>query len=242
MRTDTRLRQIAFASDDLAAAAAALHAELGLDVAHRDPWVGMFGLANVVMPVGDQDFLEVVSPITEDASARRYLDRNGGDGGYMLIFESADLKTLRTEVDELGIRIVQAVEDEQHTSLQLHPKDCDGIMLSLDSASQDWLAAGPDWRQFVRTDVVSAVKAIEFAVDDPPTVAAKWVRITGARNSASTLNYTNLDVRLVPVAGGRLGLRSIEVVRGPNCPRHAGESRRICGVDFVFVEAEHSDV
>ena len=99
MPTTTRLRQIALAGKEIDAATASLTSELGLDVAHRDPWVAAFGLQNVILPIGDRDFLEVVSPITEDTSAGRYLDRNGGDGGYMLIFETPDIGALRPELE-----------------------------------------------------------------------------------------------------------------------------------------------
>jgi catechol 2,3-dioxygenase-like lactoylglutathione lyase family enzyme len=240
MRTSTRLRQIALASRDIDAATSTMNSELGLEVAHRDPWVAMFGLQNVVIPVGDQDFLEVVSPVAEDTSAGRYLDRHGGDGGYMLIFETPDIDALRPEIDALDVRIVQAIEDEAHTSLQLHPKDCDGIMLSLDSSSDQWLAAGPDWPQFVRTKIVTGIAAVEFAVQDPVSVAARWARLTGGAADGDTLSYTNLLLRLVPAGQGTPGLRAVHLVRGPACLHQPGESRRICGVDFVFTDAQEA--
>jgi catechol 2,3-dioxygenase-like lactoylglutathione lyase family enzyme len=243
MQLSTRLRQIALATNNIDAVASTLTSELGLEVAHRDPWVAMFGLQNVVMPIGDRDFLEVVSPVAEETSAGRYLDRNGGDGGYMLIFETADVDALRPEIDALGVRIVQAVEGEQHTSLQLHPKDCNGIMLSVDSASDDWLAAGPEWPQFVRTGIVTGIAAIEFAVDEPASVAQRWARLTGAfvdGANGDTVRCTNLLVRLVPPTDGRAGLRAIHLVRGPACRYQHGDTRRICGVEFVFTDAKEA--
>lgn len=238
MATTTRLRQIALASWDIDAATSRMESELGLEVAHRDPWVAEFGLQNVVMPIGDHDFLEVVSPIADDTSAGRYLDRNGGDGGYMLIFETTDVDALRQEVDALGVRIVQAIEGEAHTSLQLHPKDCNGIMISLDSAGDQWLAAGPDWPNFVHTELVTGLAAIEFAVDAPATVAQRWARLTGAHAIGNTLTYANLELRLVPKGDGPAGLRAIHVMPGTASRRAPGDRRIICGVDFVFTDAK----
>jgi hypothetical protein len=44
------------------------------EVAFNDPGVGHFGLENAVIPLGT-DFLEVVSPIEENTTAGRFLER-----------------------------------------------------------------------------------------------------------------------------------------------------------------------
>ena len=62
-----------------------LRRELGLDEPFRDPGVGVFGLENAVFAVGDT-FLEVVAPVQPDTTAGRYLQRRGGDSGYMAIY------------------------------------------------------------------------------------------------------------------------------------------------------------
>ena len=38
-----------------------------------------FGLGNAVIPIG-KDFLEVVSPVQEDTTAGRFIDKRNGDG------------------------------------------------------------------------------------------------------------------------------------------------------------------
>ncbi|MGB6086698.1 MAG: hypothetical protein WBF74_08885, partial [Parvibaculum sp.] len=76
------LRQVALVAHDLGPVVEDLGAVLGLKVAFRDPGVGVFGLVNAVMPLGGE-FLEVVQPVKDDASALRYLHRRGGDAGYM---------------------------------------------------------------------------------------------------------------------------------------------------------------
>ena len=75
-----RLRQVVLVARDLEPVERDLCGVLGLEVCFRDPNVGVFGLKNAVMPVGDT-FLEVVCPLTSEATAARYLDRRGGDGG-----------------------------------------------------------------------------------------------------------------------------------------------------------------
>ncbi len=85
-----RLRQIALVAQDLQKARADIVAVLGLGADYADPGVGHFGLENAVWPIGDT-FLEVVSPKQAGTTAGRLLDKRGGDGGYMTIFQVDDI-------------------------------------------------------------------------------------------------------------------------------------------------------
>jgi hypothetical protein len=100
-----RLRQIALVAHDLEPVAAQLNAVFGLRVAYRDPAVAKYELVNVVMPVGGE-FLEIVQPVTADASAARYLRRRGGNAGYMLIFQTDDAHAHRARLSGEGIRAI----------------------------------------------------------------------------------------------------------------------------------------
>ena len=84
-----RLRQIAFVAHDLEPVVQDLQSVLGLDVCFHDPDLDVFGLHNALLPVGTQ-FVEVVAPIREGTAGGRYLDRRGGDGGYMVITHTDD--------------------------------------------------------------------------------------------------------------------------------------------------------
>ena len=111
-----RLRQVAFMAREIAPGAEQLEAVVGLKVGFRDPGVGYFGLANVVMPVGGE-FLEVLEPIRDDASGARYLARRGGDAGYMVILQVADAEAERARALGLGARVVDvATGDERDRS------------------------------------------------------------------------------------------------------------------------------
>ena len=59
-----RMRQICLVARSLAPVVDELRAGLGLEVCHRDPGVGKYGLENALFPVGD-GFLEVVAPVRE---------------------------------------------------------------------------------------------------------------------------------------------------------------------------------
>ena len=57
-----RLRQLCLVAHDLAKVEADVTGVLGLDVCHRDPNVGRYGLHNFLAPIGTS-FLEVVAPL-----------------------------------------------------------------------------------------------------------------------------------------------------------------------------------
>ena len=178
-----RLRQVVIAARDLDATVADLTAVLGIRVGFNDPGVAEFGLVNAVMPVGDT-FLEVVSPVSPSAPARRFIDRRGGDGGYMVMIQSSDLDADRKRAADLGVRVAWQIDLDDIRGTHLHPADVGAAILSLDqpepAPSRRW--GGPKWKDAVRTDVTRAVTGVEFASDDPERLATRWARVLARRN------------------------------------------------------------
>ncbi len=170
-----RLRQVAFVARELEPTVEALCDVLGVRVAYRDPGVGVFGLRNAVMPLGDT-FLEVVSPERPDTTAGRLLERRGGDGGYMVIVQSQDRDADRARVDALGVRVVWEAALDDAATLHLHPRDVGGAILSLDwmDPPDSWRWAGPRWRDAVRTDAVTGIAGVEIQARDPAAMARRW--------------------------------------------------------------------
>ena len=207
-----RLRQIALVARDRDAAVADLVAVFGLRVAYEDPHIGRLGLHNALLPVGTQ-LLEVVSPIVEGTTAQRYLERRGGDGGYMVITQTDDHAARRARVDELGIRIVGQFDDDGFTNMQLHPRDTGGSFLEIDhqAGGEDphgpWSPAGPDWQRAIATDVVAAITAAEVQCDDPDAVSARWAEVVeidrAMHGGIPTIELDNATLRFVPAADGR---------------------------------------
>jgi len=173
-----RLRQVVIAARDLDKAVADLTAVLGIRVGFNDPGVAEFGLVNAVMPVGDT-FLEVVSPVSPSAPARRFLDRRGGDGGYMVMIQTSDLDADRRRAAELGVRVAWQIDLDDIRGTHLHPADVGGAILSLDQPepAPSWRWGGPKWKEAVRTEVTRAVTGVELAADDPEALAASWSRV-----------------------------------------------------------------
>jgi hypothetical protein len=168
-----RLRQVALAARDLAAAEARLE-DVGLREPYRDPGVAEFGLVNVVYAVGDT-FLEVVVPDRPDTAAGRWLDRVGLDlAGYMAIVQVDDLVATRAKAEELGIRSVWTIDLDDIAATHLHPKDV-GAIASVDQPVDpaSWRWAGPGWETRA---VPGGLKAVELGRGADPS---QWGALLG---------------------------------------------------------------
>lgn len=176
-----RLRQAVVVARDLAATCERLEAAFGLRDPYADPGVGEFGLANAVYEVGDC-FLEVVSPTRDGTTAGRYLDKNGGDGGYMAIFQVADVGAARGRIDERGGRVVWKADLPDISGTHLHPKDTPGAIVSIDEARppETWHWAGPRWTGSAPDDAhPGGLDHIVVAVDDPDDARSRWEGFVG---------------------------------------------------------------
>ncbi len=212
-----RLRQVVWVASDLDAAEGTVSGLLGLKIAYRDPGLADFGLANVVLPCGDQ-FVEIVSPIEDGTTAGRLLKKRFGDGGYMILLQTDDLDWVRARADELDMRIVHEAESRSEgqpgiVGIHLHPSDTGGTLLSIDACEDpaEWPWAGPDWRQAVDKSVVDAVVGIELQASDPDDVAQRWSALLDRPVTDGLLELDDADLRFVRAGDGRGdGLRSLD--------------------------------
>ena len=196
-----RLRQICLVARDLEPMGRTLTDVFGLKIGIRDPAVEKHGLNNVVMPIGNT-FLEVVSPFRDGTTAGRYLDRLGGDGGYMVILDCDDIDQWREHCKSVGVRIAYEASypDRGYFALHLHPRDVGATLLSIDrdlkGAELDgsWSPGGPDWKQHVSTTRVSNIVAAELQSDTPDVLAARWSAIL--RRPVSTVAGGELRIAL----------------------------------------------
>ena len=117
-----RMRQICLVARQLEPIVETFRGVFGLEVCHRDPGVGKYGLENALFPVGN-GFLEVVAPVRDGTTAGRYLERRGGDGGYMVITQCPDLAARRARCEAVGVRVANEIRYPDYHELQLHPRD-----------------------------------------------------------------------------------------------------------------------
>ena len=217
-----RLRQVALVAAERDPVVADLCAFLGVSVCFEDPGIAEFGLHNALLTIGDQ-FLEVVSPTTTGTTAGRLLDKRGGDGGYMAIFEVDDLDRRVAALDDAGVRVVWRVDLPDIRARHLHPRDVGGAIVSIDQPvpNGSWRWAGP-WRPHAETSVVTAIAGVTVAATEPDVMAARWTSL-GIDHAA----------RFVPAGPRGEGIDGLDVVATDR--DRAGEVTTICGIDIRLV-------
>lgn len=178
--TGVRLRQVALVAAELEPAAEALREALGLGEPFRDPGVGEFGLENVVFSAGDT-FIEIVSPVREGTTAGRYLDKRGGDSGYMALFQVPETPAARARAEELGVRVVWKVDLPDISGTHFHPKDVPGAIVSVDTPlpPETWRWGGPDWTGQAPAHHDGGIRGITVDCDDPDAAATTWGSLVG---------------------------------------------------------------
>ena len=186
-----RLRQAVIVAAELEPVAQELRSSLGLGEPFRDPGVGMFGLVNAVFAISDC-FLEVISPSQPDTAAGRWLERHGGDGGYMVIFDLEDLDGARARAEAAGIRVVWQLDLDDISGTHLHPADMRGAIVSIDRSRPygSWRWGGPEWTGEISSGPPGRLAGVTIAVPEPAEVAARWGEVLGvavARGEHPTL-------------------------------------------------------
>jgi hypothetical protein len=216
-----RHRQVAIVAAELDPVVQQLCRELDLTVCFNDPGVAEFGLHNALMMIGDQ-VLEVVAPVQEGTTAGRLLDKRGGDGGYMAIYEVDDLDTRLAHLSRHGVRVVWQVDARTIRGRHLHPRDVGGTLVSIDEPTVwgTWEWAGQDWTP--RVGAATAIAGVVIGAHDPAAMRARWRELG-----------LEVGVRFQPAGPRGEGLDEVELVAADR--ERAGESRHIGGVTFRFV-------
>lgn len=217
-----RLRQVALVAAELSPVVDELCDTFDLEVVFNDPGVAEFGLHNALMMIGDQ-FLEVVAPTRDGTAGGRLLDKRGGDGGYMAIYEVDDLDRRIELLEAAGVRIVWAGDFADIRGRHLHPRDVGGTLVSIDQPEPAgaWRWGGPEWAP--RHDAaVTSIAGVTLGATDPDALGARWDKL-GLRHS----------VEIVAAGARGDGLDAVDLVASDR--RRCGEHHEICGVTFRLV-------
>lgn len=185
MRDYLRSRHICLVTDDLDRAMTDVPAIFGTQLAFEDPEVEVFDIRNALFTFG-LSLIEIAMPTADTAPTRRFLDSTGGRGGYVIAFNCSDPVRRGELANSLGVRTIADL-DYTHAdfrAIQLHPKDCGGVMLEFDhTAGGEPLlgalyAAGTDrWFSSVDTSRVLGITHVTMDCDDPAATALLWSRM-----------------------------------------------------------------
>ena len=183
-----RIRQLVFVARERDELAQQICDLFELKETFNDPGIIHFGLENVLIPLNDT-FIEIVTPVQENTTAERFLDKRGGDGGYMVILDVDDFEAEKKRVEDEDISIVwnadRKEEDIHARAIHLHPKETGGAILSLDKMIPEdaWLWAGTNWRKDISTSLVDCLTGVILQSDDPDNLCSKWEKALGKTKS-----------------------------------------------------------
>jgi hypothetical protein len=228
-----RLRQVALVARELTPVANRLQEALALDDPYHDPGIIEFGLENSVFAVGDT-FLEIVSPVQPGTTAGRYLDRRGGDSGYMAIFQVPDIGEARRRIDSVGVRVVWQADLPGISGTHLHPKDVPGAIVSIDWADPpgSWQWAGPSWTGGQPPHPDGGITGLTVEVGQPAGAAERWATVLGVAHEDATivLDEGRQTIRFVPRRAGQVdGITQVTVASS------IGADFEVAGVRFITV-------
>jgi hypothetical protein len=206
-----RIRQAVLVARDFDAAVEALRAKLPLADPFHDPEVAQFGLRNGVMALGDT-FVEVISPVQDGTAAGRHLERIGGDGGYMVMFQLDDIAAARARIQRLGLRVVYELDRDGDTDIHLHPADVPGAIVALDRMEQpaSWRWAGPAWIAKAPAQVgPGRVTGATLTAREPAKLVRTWAATLGTEAEGDRIALDGGELRFVK--GERDGIAAFHV-------------------------------
>ena len=243
-----RLRQIAVASYNLNECERIINKELNINTAYRDEEVEQYGLNNIVCPIGGE-FLEVVSPFTNNTTAGRFIEKKKGPAGYMTIFQCEDSLERRKYIESKGIRALNSFGNIKHGNYiinQYHPKDLPGALVEIDSVTNtnykekyaDWPPAGKNWRQKINEDYVEGIVGATIAADNPLKLAKLWANVLNSdlinKQNCPNIILENAIIKFVKSKKNYRDLVAIEL-KASQKRLDMGTRIKIFGLDINFV-------
>ncbi|MDA1073913.1 MAG: VOC family protein [Proteobacteria bacterium] len=180
-----RIRQIAICTPDIWPVEQAVARTLEVTPVHRDKPGAPIWMFNSVIAIKDT-FLEILQPERPEAPTQKFLDKQGGAAGYMLLLQVDDLVVARKRAEAAGVRVVLDMPKRQYhgvnaAAVHLHPADTGGVLTSFDWMEDwdSWAWGGQAWPWHQRTSVVSGITGAEISCADPDTVAARFSQFIG---------------------------------------------------------------
>ena len=129
-----RLNHVAIAVPDLEAAAACYRGVLGVEVSPPRALL-QHGVSVVFIDLPNTK-IELLHPLGEKSSIRRFLERHPAGGIHHVCYEVSDIAAARDRLRAAGARVLGDGEPETgahgNPVLFLHPKDFSGALIELE--------------------------------------------------------------------------------------------------------------
>ncbi len=233
----TRLRQVVVAARERDLAARQLVQFLELGEPFADEAVAEFGLHNAVFALGDT-FIEVVSPTREGTTAGRFIDKQGGDAGYMVIVQVESMPDARRHLEELAIRSVWQVDLDEVLSTHIHPADIGAAIVSIEEPrpASSWLWGGPEWPSRSSNSVATGVAGVTITAPDPMKLADRWAEVLNTPHTNGVMTFLDkTSVNFVLAQDGRTRIDAYDL--WSTAKSAVGREARIANTTFRLVNS-----
>lgn len=207
------VRQVIFATPDPSGDSTLLRDSYALAQGFRDPLLLEYGIADETIPVGAEQYIELLSPSGDASPLHAWLARTGGPGGYGVAVQVPDIAAIRERAIERGVKVLIDQEALGHRVMQLNPRQV-GILLDLDGVADrstwfwDDITPGP-----AAGATIDGVAEVEIGVPDPAATAALWASLLGVDQLSETT--VDLGTTISFVAAERGAITAVTMYAAP---------------------------
>jgi hypothetical protein len=226
------IRHYVLASPDIDVVSAKVQAFLDIPQGHRTDMGANLGFRNEMMMVG-QTMLEMVQPTKPDHRLHKWFAEHGGEGGYMIVFQTFDADAFRARAAAEKLRLTRDMLFRGQDMIQFDPKRFGTHLETYRYSLPNGWWGDPVNRKYGQSKVAAEIVAADVAVaDPPPEIAAQVGRLFQSKVTDTAVTLVDKTIRFVPAKGTKgligLDLKAIE-------KSAAGKREKICGVDFRLV-------
>ncbi|MFV3076607.1 VOC family protein [Niveispirillum fermenti] len=227
------IRHYVLASPDIDAVSARIQSFLKIAPGHRHDMGEILGFRNEMMMIGPTMF-ELVQPVKPDHRLHRWFAEKGGEGGYMIVFQTFDAEAFRERAAAEKLRLTRDMLFRGQDMIQFDPKRFGTYLETYRYSLPNGWWGDPVGRDYARSGVASDIVAADVAVDaaPPAEIAAQVGRVFQSPVEGSQVHFQGKRVRFVPAAG-RTGLAALDFQAIDRSA--AGTTARICNLDFRLV-------
>ena len=226
------IRHFVLATPDLDAVSVGLQAFLKISEGFRHDMGAILGFRNEMMMIG-QTMLEIVQPVKPDHRLHKWFAESGGEGGYMIVFQTFDADAFRARAAAEKLRLTRDMQFRGQDLIQFDPKRFGTHLETYRYSLPNGWWGDPVGRSYPKSSVASEIVAADVAVDAPPAeIAAQVGRLFQSSVNGATVNVGGKTIRFVPPRG-RHALVALDLTAIAAADR--GKSATIGGVEWRLV-------
>jgi hypothetical protein len=226
------VRHFVLTSPDIDAVSGKLQAFLETPAGHRHDMGEALGFRNEMMMVGDT-MLELVQPTKADHRLHRWFKAQGGEGGYMIVFQTFDADAFRARASAEKLRLTRDMLFRGQDMIQFDPERFGTHLETYRYSLPNGWWGDPVGRKYEKSKLAKDVVAAEVAVEhDPAEIAQQVGRLFQSPVSGTTVQFPGKVIRFSPKQQ-RLGLVGLDLQAADRAL--AGRAADICNVRFRLV-------